>query len=129
MDMAGAHLDHEEHVDAPQGNGAVDVEEIARQHRGSLRTQELAPGSAAALCCGRDPQPLQHAPYRRCPDPVPQAEQLTLNPLVPPARVLSCHLLDQHCDPGIDRRPAAAAGIGPPPADQPPVPAQEAYLA
>jgi hypothetical protein len=29
MDMAGADLDHEEHVQAAQGDLAVDVEEIA----------------------------------------------------------------------------------------------------
>src|SRR5690348_2445806 len=33
-------------------------------------------------------------------------------------------MLDQRRKPGIDRRPAAPVGIGPPPADQPQVPAQ-----
>ena len=59
------------------------------------------------------------------PTRMPEAEQLALDPLVAPARVLPRHLLDQHREPGIDRRPAAAVGIGPPPADQPPVPAQQ----
>jgi hypothetical protein len=74
---------------------------------------------------GWDPQPFQHPPHRRGADPVAQAEQLTLDPLVSPARVLPRHLLDQHCEPGIDRRPAAAMRIGPPPADQTPVPAEQ----
>jgi hypothetical protein len=38
------------------------VEEVARQHRGGLGAQELAPGRAAALRCGRDPQPLHPLP-------------------------------------------------------------------
>jgi hypothetical protein len=36
MDVAAADLDHEKRVDAAQGNRAVDMEEIARQHRGGL---------------------------------------------------------------------------------------------
>jgi hypothetical protein len=86
--MAGAHLDHEEHIEAAQGNRAVDMEEIAHQHRGGLRLQELSPGGPGAPGCGWDPQPFQDAPHRGRPDPVPQAEQLALDPLVPPARVL-----------------------------------------
>ena len=42
-----------------------------------------------------------------------------------PNRVLPRHLLDQYRDPGVDRRAPSAMGIGPPPADQTPVPAQQ----
>jgi hypothetical protein len=59
---------------------------------------------------GLDPQPLQDPPHCRSADPVPEAEQLALDPLVTPAWVLPRHLLDQHGDPGIDRR--SAAGVG-----------------
>jgi hypothetical protein len=44
MDMAGAHLDHEEYVQAAQGDRAVDMEEVACQHGGGLGAQELLPG-------------------------------------------------------------------------------------
>ena len=74
---------------------------------------------------GRYPQPLQHPPHRRRTDPVAEAEQLALDPLVAPALVLPRHLLDQHRDPGVSRRASSAAGIGPLPADQLPVPAQQ----
>jgi hypothetical protein len=57
MDMTGARLDHEERLDAPQGNRAAGREEITRQHRGCLQAQELPPGRAAALRRRRDPQP------------------------------------------------------------------------
>jgi hypothetical protein len=43
MDMAGADLEHEEYVEAAHGHRAVDMEEIARQHRGGLGAQELPP--------------------------------------------------------------------------------------
>jgi hypothetical protein len=73
----------------------------------------------------RDPQPLQHPPHRTGAHPDAQAGQLALDPLVPPARVLPRRLLDQHREPCVDRWPAAPAGIGPPPPDQTPVPAQQ----
>lgn len=34
--MAGADLDHKEHAEAAQGNGAVDVKDVAGQHRRGL---------------------------------------------------------------------------------------------
>jgi hypothetical protein len=59
------------------------------------------------------------------PDPVAEAGQLALEPLVAPALVLPRHLLDQGHQPGIDWRPSCPGLIGPPPADQTPVPAQQ----
>lgn len=41
VDVAGTGLDHEEDVQAPQGRGAVDVEEVACQRRVCLGPQEL----------------------------------------------------------------------------------------
>ena len=81
------------------------MEEIARQHRRGLGAQELPPRGPGALRRGRYPQPLQHPPHRGGPDPDAQAEQLALDPLVAPARVLPRHLLDQHREPW--HRPAA----------------------
>ncbi|MGO8886255.1 MAG: hypothetical protein ACLQI7_21700, partial [Streptosporangiaceae bacterium] len=39
--VAGADLDHEQAVQAPQGHRAVDVEEIGGEHGRGLRVQEL----------------------------------------------------------------------------------------
>jgi hypothetical protein len=125
MDMAGADLDHEEHVDPAQGHRTVDMEEIAGQHRGRLRAQELPPRRAAALRRGRDPQPFQDPPHRRGPGPVPETEQFALDPLIAPAGILPRHLPDQHHEPGVNWRPSCFWRIGPPPADQPPMPAQQ----
>ena len=98
---------------------------IACQHRGHLRAQELPPRRAAALRRGRDPQPFQDPPHRRGADPVPEAEQFALDPLIAPAGVHPRHLPDQHHEPGVNWRPSSFGRIGAPPADQPPVPAQQ----
>ncbi len=50
MDMAGADLDHEEHVDPAQGHRAVDMEEIAGQHRGSCERRNCR--HVVLLRCG-----------------------------------------------------------------------------
>ena len=84
--MAGAHLQHEEHIDAAQRDRAVNVEEIAGQYRGGLRAQEPPPGRVIALRRGRDPQALQDPPHRGRPDLDAQAEQFTLDALVAPVR-------------------------------------------
>jgi len=60
VDITATNLDREEHIDAPEGDGAVDVEEIARQHGRRLRAQELLPGAAGASRCWRDAQPCEH---------------------------------------------------------------------
>lgn len=44
VDVARVDLDHEEHVDPLQRDRAVDVEEVAGQHRGGLGAEELLPG-------------------------------------------------------------------------------------
>jgi AcrR family transcriptional regulator len=61
----------------------------------------------------------RYQPRRGCPDRAARPGSL-----IPPAGVLPRHLLDQHHELGIARRPAAAVRISPSPADQPPVPAQ-----
>ena len=58
------------------------------------------------------------------PHPVPQADQLALDALVPPARALPRQLLHQLPHPGRDRRPSRRLRIGPFPAHKAPVPGQ-----
>ena len=118
-------LDHEEHVDPAQGHRAVDVEEIARQHRGSLRAQELPPRRAAALRRGRDPQPFQDPPHRRGDRPGTRGRAVRPGSACSPAGVLPRHLPDQYHELGVNWRPSSVGRIGPPTADQPPVPAQQ----
>jgi len=43
VDVAGVDLDHEEHINPLQSDGAIDVEEVAGQHRRCLGAQELPP--------------------------------------------------------------------------------------
>ena len=43
MQVAVADLEHEQHVEPPQRERAVDVEEVDRQHAGGLGAQELPP--------------------------------------------------------------------------------------
>jgi hypothetical protein len=90
--MAGTDLDNEEHVQALQRDRAVDVEEVTGQHRDGLGAQELPPGRTGTLGSGRDPQPLQDTPHRRSAYLDAEPEQLALDPLVPPPRVLPSHL-------------------------------------
>jgi hypothetical protein len=73
MNVAGAHLDHEEDVQAAQGDRAINVEEAACQHRRDLRAEELPPGGAAAPGRGRNPQPFKDWPHRGGPDLVAKA--------------------------------------------------------
>jgi hypothetical protein len=81
------------------------------------------PGPAAAAARGY-PQPSQHPGHRRA----RPGEQLNLNPLVAPARVLPRHLPDQRRNPRVHRQPADLVWIGPAPADKPLVPAQQRVL-
>jgi len=74
----------------------------------ACRAEELPPGGLAALRRRRYPQPPQHPPHRRGADVDAQAQQLALDPLVAPAWVLPRHLLNQHREMGIHRRPSAA---------------------
>src|SRR5258707_15377737 len=63
--------------------------------------------------CGRYPQTFQHPPDRRDADPVAKTQQLALDPLVAPARVLPGHAPDQCGEPRVDRRAAAPGRGGP----------------
>ena len=61
--VAGADLDHEEAVQAPQGHGAVYVEEVGCEHGRGLGMQELPPGRVrvpvgAGVCPERKEGPM-----------------------------------------------------------------------
>jgi hypothetical protein len=126
MDVAAADLQHEQHVDPPDGERAVDVEEVAGQHRRSLRAQELPPGRVGVpVRCGRYARPFQDPLDGRGTDLVSELEQLTLNPLVAPVVVLGCHPFDQPRDHVVDLRTPVSVWVGPFRGYETPVPAQD----
>ncbi len=121
-----ADLQDEEHVDPREGDCAVYVEEVTRQHGRRLGAEELSPGRVGVPDRRwRDPQPLQDAADRRCPNAMTELEQLALNSLISPAGVLPGHALDQHGQGVLDRWTAEAVGIGPFLGDEVTMPAQD----
>ncbi|MFC5055567.1 hypothetical protein [Saccharothrix xinjiangensis] len=126
MDVAGGDVHHEEHVHALEGDGAVDVEEVAGQHACGLRAEEPLPGGVGvALGRGWYPQALEHAADRWGGYPVAEVEQLTLDPAVALVGVLPGHPFDQRHDGVVDRWAVGAVGVGPLLRDQAPVPSKD----
>jgi hypothetical protein len=82
MDIARAHLDEEVHVTTGVRHRAVHTEEIARQHRGRLRPEELPTARPAALRRWRYLQPFQQPPHCGGSDPDPETEQFAGDPPV-----------------------------------------------
>jgi len=73
VDMAVAGIQDEEHVETLEGH-AIGVEEIARQKRVGVGTQEAVPGVVAgSLWRGREAVSTQDAADRPGGNPVPQA--------------------------------------------------------
>jgi hypothetical protein len=104
--MAGADLEHDEHADPAHGHRAVDREEIACQHRGSLERRNCRHVVRLRCGAGGTPQPFQDPPHRRAADPKPEARQLALDPPLAPAGVLPRHLPGQHHEPGVGWQPS-----------------------
>jgi hypothetical protein len=87
--LPGADLDHDEAVQPLERDGALDMEEIAADHRGGLRSQELPPcGVGVPLRRGRYLSLLEDPADAGGADLVAQLEQLALDPLVSPGGVL-----------------------------------------
>ena len=93
----GAQFDHEQDVEALQGNG-IDGEEVARQHPGGLDAQEAPPGLDRTLGGGVDAGAVQDQPDRTCRDLVAQADQFALDPVVAPCRVFAREPRGQFAD-------------------------------
>jgi hypothetical protein len=84
MHVAVADLKHEQHIEPPQRERAVDVEEVDREHAGGLGAQELPPaGVGVPQRSRRDPVALEDPPDRRGADAVAESEQLALEPHIP----------------------------------------------
>ena len=123
--IAGADFDDEQAVQALQRQRAVHVEEIGGERGRGLGLQELPPGRVGVpFRRGRYAQCLEDPADRGGADPVPEFQQLALDPLVSPAVVLSGEPLDQHGDLSGDRRAARPVRVSPLPGNQAAVPAK-----
>ena len=84
VQVAVADLEHEQDVEPPQRERAVDVEEVDREHAGRLGAQELPPTGVGVPQRRRwDPVTLQDPADRRGADAVAELEQLALQPPYP----------------------------------------------
>src|SRR6266540_138392 len=79
---------HKEQDVEPLPEDRVDGEEVALKDCGRLLTQELPPADARSSRCGLDPVPVQNVPNTARRQRQPQRDQLALDALVSPARVL-----------------------------------------
>jgi len=125
VDMAVAGIQDEEHVDTLEGH-AIDVEEIARQKRVGVGAEEAAPGLVVGSSRrGRQAVSTQDAADRPGGNPMPQAAQLALDPLISPQRVLGGQSHDQGCQVVPDRWSARRSGLAPFAGDQTAMPPQD----
>jgi hypothetical protein len=119
-------LEREQDVEPPQRHRAVDMEEVDREHVGGLRAQELPPTGVGMPNWGRwYPVTLQDLADRRGADAVAELEQLALDPLVSPLRVLRRHPHDQRSEHVVDRWATGTVRVGPLAANEAAVPAQD----
>jgi len=88
VDTPSAELDEEEDGE-PCEPERLDREEVTGDHRLPLRTEELAPAEPGPRLRGRQPGPPQDRANRRRRDLHAQTRQLTDDPLVSPAWVLT----------------------------------------
>src|SRR6476620_8836694 len=126
VQVAVADLECEQDVEPPQRYRAVDMEEVDREHAGGLGAQELPPaGVGVPHRRRRDAVALEDPPDRRGTDPMAELEQLALDPLVSPGRVVRRHPHDQRREPVVDRWPSGKIRVGPPAAYEAAMPAQD----
>ena len=124
VDSAGVQFDEEQHVQPPQPYG-VDGEEVARDDPRCLLAQERPPRGARTPRRRVEAVAVQHRADRGRRDPDTQADQLALDALIAPARVLPGQPDDQLLDLRVQRWPADPVWVGPRTGDQPPMPAQQ----
>jgi hypothetical protein len=102
------------------------VEEIACQKRVGVGRQEAAPGVVVGSSWrGREAVSTQDAADRPGGNPVPQAAQLALDPLISPRGVLGGQSHNQGCQAVADGRTARRSGLAPFAGDQTAVPPQD----
>jgi len=124
VDAPGGDLHDEQHVEAPQSDG-VEVEEVDRKQSLRLRAQEGPPLGVHAARGRPEPGAGEDAPDGAGTDPVAEADQLTLDPAVPPARILLRQAENQLPYLAADWWPSPPVRVGPMALNQPTVPAQQ----
>jgi hypothetical protein len=125
VDPAGSQFDKEQHIQPPQPD-RVDGKEVAREDAGRLLAQERPPGPGHPPWRWIHPMTTQGGADRGCRDAHTKPEQLALDALVAPARVLPGQADDQLLQFLVEwRSPCSAVRVGPGAGDQPPVPAQQ----
>ncbi|MGC5023023.1 hypothetical protein [Micromonospora sp. DT47] len=124
--VAGADLEDEEHVQALQRERAVHMEEVAGEHRGSLRAQESPPcGAVTAYRRWWYPQLFEDLADGGGADAVSEAEQFALDSLVAPAGIVPGRPLDQTGDGWVDWRATGPVRVGPVVGHEPSMPGQD----
>ncbi len=118
-------MDEEQHL-PPAQRHRVEREEVAGHDAGGLPAQELTPGGRGTPWRGLDAVGPEHLGCRAGRHPMPEADQLTLDALLPPSRVVDSQPHDQSGEHLGHRGPAdAAVGIGPAPGNQAAMPAKQ----
>ena len=98
-DAPGGVLDHGQDVSLATVKQFC-YEEVARQDRLGLRTQELRPGWPGPPRGGVDAAGLEDLPHGgRC-DPYPESGQLAVDPAVPPERKMLSSTFPRLCEAG-----------------------------
>jgi hypothetical protein len=121
MDATACQVDEEEHVQPTQPT-RLDREEVTLEDPGSLLAQELPPAGARSPRCGLDAVAVEDVPdaARRQWDAEP--DQLAVDPLVSPTRILRSETEDQLSRLRDQPRPAR---VGPAAADELTMPAEK----
>jgi hypothetical protein len=87
MQATTLELDEEEYVQASQPE-RLDREEVTLHDPGRLLAQERPSAHARACCCGLDAVAVEQVPDAARGQRDPEPDQLAVDPLVSPARVL-----------------------------------------
>jgi len=117
--------DEEEHIQAPQPDG-IDGEEVTRERRCSVLSQERAPVELVTLRRRRETGPLEDVTHERGRDGDPELAQLADDADVAPVAVFARELQDELAHGLLERRPARrSTRVGPATGDKPSMPAQQ----
>lgn len=118
-------LDYEEEVVTTQQH-RVDGEEVGGQNPFGLHPEELHPGWSGSPWCRQEPVVRQHLGHGALRDPDTQLLELTDDPQIAPAGIVSGQREDQlGCLLRQRRTSWSAMRVGPVPADERPVPAHD----
>src|SRR5437870_5539321 len=97
MDSPAAELEEEEHIEPPEPE-RLDREKVAGDDRVGVGTQEVAPAELGASTGRRQAGLAQDLGDRCCRDARADTSELTNDPLVAPARILTREPQHQRTD-------------------------------